>query len=208
MPNATSKNATLLAQSALNLESDFAELQRLSEQIEGITVDTEGGMNHARKLLAKFGECGVRIGEGVQSLSKALDESRMKAEQAAELVAARAVMVQKRQEESDRMNGRFQALVERVHALTVSTAQLKKPEGETLTDDEKSALTSRLTQLDTELEQVITDMRALQADAHQANLKTLEQNADSVAQSMGAARRKLSSVSGPTLKSVPSSQLN
>lgn len=191
MSTSLSKKLPPLAQLAFELEEDFSELQRLSEQIETMSIESEGGMNHARKLMGKFGECGTRIGEGVQSLAKLLDDSRGRAEKAAELVATRAVDMQKKQERSDKMFERFRSLVERVQELTSAVAELKKPVGTEYSAAEKEYLQKRLGELDPQLGELIEQTRLLKVEAHEARLASLEKNADSLAQSLQSARGKL-----------------
>ena len=126
MTTINKKNLSALAQSALDLEDDISDLERLSGQIDELNIESESGMNQARNLLGKFGERGAKIAEAVQNLAKSLDEGRRRAEKAAEVVATKAVLVQKRQEETDRIFQKFKSLVENVHDITSKVATLKK----------------------------------------------------------------------------------
>jgi chromosome segregation ATPase len=199
MPNSTpNKTMSSFAEAALKLDNDFSELERLSGQIERLELDTDAGLDRAKELLAKFGECGMRIGDGVQGLAKELEETRLRAEKAAEAVSQRAAQIQERQQLRDRMLERFHTLTEMVRKVSALIAQLKKAEGEKISDEEKALLLERLPELDSQLGMLVDESVKLKNDAHDANLKTLVRNADSLSQTLTSARRKLSSL-GPTL---------
>ena len=76
----SSKEMSPFAQSALALDFDFRELDRLSGQLERCSLESDQDFEHARKLLAAFGDAGQRIGMGVQLLAKNLEEARQRAE--------------------------------------------------------------------------------------------------------------------------------
>jgi chromosome segregation ATPase len=188
------KNLSPFGQYALTLDSDFIELERLSGQIERLDIESDAGMDRAKQLLAKFGETGQRIADGVQGLAKTLEETRGRAEKAAEFVASRAAKVQERQQENNRMMERFQALGERVRGVSASIAELKKPAGETMTDEGKAEVRMKLTDFESELGKLIDESQQLKQDAQAASMKTLERNADSLNQTLQSARRKLTSL--------------
>jgi len=184
---------TVFAESALNLDSAFNELEQLSGQIERLDIDSDSGLERAKQLLGKFAEAGQRIGDGVQLLAKSLEESRARAEAAALIVSTRAGDIQKRQEENDQMLSRFGALGESVRKISEKIVQFKKPAGEKLNEDERDALTKQLPELDSQLSGLIEEAQGLRVDAQQLKLKSIERNADSLGQTLLSAKRKLSS---------------
>jgi uncharacterized protein YoxC len=184
---------TAFADSAINLDSAFTELEELSGQIERLDIESDSGLERAKQLLGKFAEAGQRIGDGVQVLAKSLEDSRSRAEAAAQIVSARAGDIQKRQEENDQMLSRFGALGESVKKISEKIVQFKKPAGEKLTEDERDALTKQLPELDSQLSGLIDEAQGLRVDAQQLKLKSVERNADSLSQTLLSARRKLGS---------------
>ncbi|MFL5814980.1 MAG: hypothetical protein ACJ763_15500, partial [Bdellovibrionia bacterium] len=67
-----SKVLSSFAEAALSLDKDFTELDTLSGQLERLDLNSDSGLERAKEILAKFGECGGRIGDGVQKLAKEL----------------------------------------------------------------------------------------------------------------------------------------
>jgi hypothetical protein len=189
------KNLSSFGQAALALDNEFSELERLGAQIDKLVITSDSGLERSRQLLAKFGECGQRIAEGVQTLAKTLEDARARAEKAAMLVTARAGKVEERHHESERMFERFRVLGESVRKVTGAVASLKKPKGEKLSEDEKTQLPKQLGQFDGQLADLIEQAQALKDDARTANMKSLERNADALGQSLQSARRKLKSIS-------------
>lgn len=186
-----SQKLSAFIESALNLDSAFNELEQLGGQIERLDVETDSGLERAKQLLAKFAECGQRIGEGVQHLAKSLDETRRRAEAAAQAVTTRANDIQKRQEENDQMMARFGSLGVSVKKITESIVHFKKPTGEKMSAEEHEALSKQLPELDAQLSRLIEEAQGLKVDAHQLKLKSIERNADSLSQTLLSARRKL-----------------
>jgi chromosome segregation ATPase len=180
------------AQAAMTLDSDFAELEQLSGQLDRLSLESDSGLDRAKKILSQFGECGERIGDRLQNLATTLNEARASAEQAANRIAERANQVQLRQQENDRMVERFNGLNGMVAKINAILLQLKKPEGAELSSEEKSFLNGKLPELDSQMGTLIEEAGKLKKDAQHANLKTVERNADSLGQTLNSARRKLS----------------
>jgi chromosome segregation ATPase len=193
--SSSAKVLSSFAESALQLDSDFLELERLSGQLERLDVNSDSGLDKAREILAKFGECGNRIGSGVQKLAKELEEARVRAEKAAELVAQRANVVQERQQIQDRLSEKFHTLTEMVRKVSQLIGQLKKAEGETMSDDERTQLAQQLPGFDSQLSVLVDEAMKLKVEAQEANMKTLMKNADSLSQTLLSAKRKLGTLS-------------
>jgi hypothetical protein len=187
------QNQTLSAfgQAALALDHDFTELERLAAQIERLEFESDAGFEKAQELLTRFSECGQRIGEGVQTLAQSLEKSRLGAEKAAEMVSARANLIHERHLERERMFARFRVLGESVRELSGEVAQLKRPSDLEPTNEEKALWPVKLQELEKRFAPLIEEARKLQDEAHVAKLRTIEKNADSLGQSLAAARKKL-----------------
>jgi chromosome segregation ATPase len=189
--NTNMKNLSAFAQAAMTLDSDFAELGQLSGQLERLSLESDSGLDRAKKILVQFGECGERIGDRLQTLAKTLDEARSRAEKAAQFIGARAGEVQARQQENERLTEKFGALNEMVRKVTMLLGQLKKPQGEKLSAEEQSILAEKLPELDEQLGTLSNEAGKLKVEAQKANMKTIERNADSLSQTLTSARRKL-----------------
>jgi chromosome segregation ATPase len=193
-----SKVLSSFAEAALSLDKDFTELDILSGQLERLDLNSDSGLERAKEILAKFGECGGRIGDGVQKLAKELDEARVRAEKAANSVSARATEVQERQQAHDRLSEKFHTLTEMVRKVSTLIAELKKAEGQKMTDEEKALVTQRLPEFESQLSLLVDEAQKLKNEAQEANMKTLVRNADSLSQTLLSAKRKISSLT-PTL---------
>jgi hypothetical protein len=177
------KDRSSFALAALALDSDFQELERISGQLERHEYVSEGDFEHARKLLAAFGECGQRIGGGVQRLASELEQARARAEKAAQIVGERSELILKRQEESQVMLDAFQALALKARGITESMQALK--------DQDRVALLARLPALTAELDVLAGEVTQLEQEAESRGLKGLARDAGSMRQSLNAARERL-----------------
>ncbi len=185
------QNSSAFGQAAFALDQDFLELDRLSAQIDRLEFESDTGFEKAQQLLTRFSECGTRIGTGVQALAQALENARKSAEKSAELVSARAQQLHERHLEREKMFERFRVLGESVRKLSGDVATLKRPSDLEPTAEEKALWPAKLQELETRFAPLIDEARKLQDDAQAAKLRTIEKNADSLGQSLSAARKKL-----------------
>jgi hypothetical protein len=185
--------------SAVSLDADFVELERLSRQIERLAIDSDSGLERAQRLLVKFAECGQRVADGATGFSKVLDEARARAEKAAQVVSARALEVQERQRENDRMLERFRLLSETVGQISALLAPFRRVAGSSLSQEDRVLIQQQIPDIDLQLGTLIEETFKLRQDAHDSKMRSVERNADSLAQTLASARRKLSEL----LKSLP-----
>jgi len=178
------------------LDLDFSELERLSGQIEKAEIDSENGLERVQQLLTRFGECGLRVGDGVQVLAKALDEARVRGETASQAVAARLAEIQRRQQEYAQMRERFGALATMVRELNGAMAALQQQGGRELSPEHKTLLLSRMPEIDSKLDDLVGEASKLKEDAQSVGMKGLVRDADSIRQSLQSARSKLSVFAG------------
>jgi hypothetical protein len=194
MSTANPKQQSDFAQAALALDADFEQLERLSGELDRLAIDSDSGLERAKALLLRFGECGQRIGDEMQALARSLEEARTRAEASANRVAERAAAIQKRQIEADRLLQRFQALSEMVRKVTEAAGALQQSLKKDASDEERRALIRNLPELDSKLGVLIDEAFKIRQDAQEANLKTLHRNADSLGQTLQSVRRKLGSL--------------
>jgi hypothetical protein len=188
---ADKKDLSPFGVAALELDADFVELERLSGQLERLSIESESGLERAQRLLVKFGECGQRIGEGVTRFSKALEEAHARAEKAAQAVAVRAVAVKERRQESDELLERFRVLGTMVGEITAFLARYRKPPGNALSAEERHSIARQIPEIDARLGTLIDEAAKLKTDAQRSRMRGLERDADSLGQTLLSARRKL-----------------
>lgn len=179
-----------LAEAALELDRAFAEFERLAGEIERITVKSDKGFMRACQVLTELDTCGQKIGSGLITLTKSLEEVRSRAEQTAQLVAQRANAVQDRRLESEAMAKRFQELGEQVRGVTADIGSLRpdKDAGE----EERERITKNFQIFTEKLGGLVDQVGALKQDAHDAQMESFERNADALQQSLQSARHKVS----------------
>ncbi len=182
------KEVSLFLQAAESFDTDVAELERLSRQIQEMEFEKDSDFNRAQKLMGHFTATSIRVGEGVKTLAQELDASRIRAERAAEVVAERAMDFKKRQDEISVMLERFQALGKMARELTEEISEMKKASDES---GDRPLLTNYLPSLDARMGLLLDEAKRLKVDSGAAHLKTLEQNSDSLSQSLASARRLL-----------------
>lgn len=194
------KNPSPLVEAVLKLDNYLSEIVRLGEKIESMDLKTDFDFEQAQKLMNHFTQCGQGVAEEVVQLSAKLNEARAKAEAAAQVVSARAEQIQARQNDHHQKMADFRALGDRVRDLTLSLNDLKRPEGEELTDDDRAHLSMRLSEFQIQLQPLIAEALKLKTEAQASRLKTLEQGADSLVQSLSAIGRRLEQLnsSSPT----------
>lgn len=185
------KNPSPLVQAVLNLDNYLSEIVRLGAKIESMDLKSDFDYEQAQKLMNRFTECGQGVSEEVLNLSANLTESRAQAEAAAQVVAMRAEQMQARQDAHQKKMDDFRSLGEKVRDLTLSLNDLKRPDGENLSEAAQAQVAVRLTDFQTKLQPLIEEARTLRKDAQGSKLKTLEQGADSLVQSLSAIGRKL-----------------
>jgi hypothetical protein len=199
MPSRDKKDLSAFGLSAVSLDADFVELERLSRQIERIDIDSDSGLERAQRLLVQFAECGQRVADGATGFSKVLEEARAGAEKAAQVVSARAAEIQERQQHNDRMLERFRLLSETVGQITALLAPFRKAAGSALSQEDRVLIQQQIPDIDSQLGALIEEAFKLRNDARDSKMRNVERNADSLAQTLASARRRLSEL----LKSLP-----
>lgn len=185
------KDPSPLVQAVLKLDSYLSEIVRLGNKIESMDLKSDFDYEQAQKLMNRFAECGTGVSEEVMNLSATLTAARTQAEAAAQVVAAKAEQLEARQNVHQEKMDNFRTLGEKVRDLTLSLNDLKRPEGENLTEQDQAEVAARLSDFQMKLKPLIEEARTLRTDAQGSKLKTLEQGADSLVQSLSAIGRKL-----------------
>lgn len=188
----TIKNPSLLVLSVLTLDEHFADLKRLAARIEEIDMKSNFDFDQVERLITHFAETGHAVSTDIAKFVGALNEARSQAEAAAEKVAARADQLKVRKEDVQEKMARFQVLSEKVSQLNESLTEFKRPEGQELSEQDRVTLKNRLSEISGQLQELIDEAQTLQLVGQDAKIKLLEQNADSMRQSLIAVKQKIS----------------
>ncbi|WP_413574670.1 hypothetical protein ACLVWU_10610 [Bdellovibrio sp. HCB290] len=185
------KEPSPLVESVLVLDSYLSEIVRLGDKIQTMDLKSDFDFEQAQKLMNRFAECGQGVSDGVLKLSQNLTKARAKAEKAAEVIAERATLLEARHNLHQQKMQDFSLLGQKVAALTLSLNDLKRPEGSTLTDEDRNNLKTRLADFDTQLEPLIQEAKDLRTSAQESRIKTLEQSTESLVQKLTTVRKQL-----------------
>jgi hypothetical protein len=186
-----SKDLGPLASAALCLENDFKEIERLSLILNEVTQGTQIDLNHAKKLLSKFSEVGLRIGEQIQILAKSLDEGRQRAEAATHEVGKASALIRERQGANATITERFQSLGERVQGLSTSMSNLRENAGTAVTSEDKIKIQTELLGYEEQVGALAEEALRIRDEAQTAKLKDLEREASNMAKSLQTTHKKL-----------------
>jgi hypothetical protein len=146
----------------------------------------------------RFAECGTGVSHEVINLSTQLNEARARAEALAAGVSERAALLNTRKSDEQKKLEEFGLLADKVRELTAAMSQLKQPAGVTLSDEDRAKLTMRLAEFEGQLSPLIEHAQTLRKEAHDAKMKTLAQNADSLTATLQAVRQKIVGLNLPS----------
>jgi hypothetical protein len=195
MPDAkTIKNPSPLVLAILTLDEHFAELNRLASRIEEIDLKSNFDFEQSERLIHRFAEAGQSISEDIVLFVKVLNETREQAELAAQKVSAKADILKVRKVDIQEKMARFQVLSEKVSELNRSLMQFQRPAGEALSPAEIGEMKTRLTEISLQLQPLIEEAQLLKNLGYESKMKVLEQNAESLRQSLLAVSQKISGI--------------
>lgn len=193
----TKQKTTVLSEfgeAALALDKEFLQMERLARELERLSNPSDKGLERAETLLAEVDVCRQKMAANMQTMAKALDFVRQRAESAETLIAERAAMVQERRLEAESQLQRYRLLAEMVGQITAAIMPFQRLKGGNLSDDDRDALNSHLPQINEQLGLLVEESNKLMNDARKAQLKVLERNTDSLRQSLQVIRLRLSSL--------------
>jgi tetrahydromethanopterin S-methyltransferase subunit G len=185
------KNPSPLVQAVLTLDEHFSDLNRLASRVEEIDLKSNFDFEQSERLITRFAEAGQAISEDIGVFVKVLNETREKAELAAQKVSAKADILKGRKEDIQEKMGRFQVLSDKVTLLNQSLMQFQRPAGEAYTAEEAQELKSRLNEISSQLQPLIEEAQQLKTVGYDSKMKVLEQNAESLRQSLIAVNQKI-----------------
>lgn len=189
-----------LVATVIALSDAFENLERIGTKIDEMELKTDTDYEQARRWLARFAENGEVVTTEIGNLSRLLSEARVRSEAISAKVEARAAQIGVRRDESQELADEFNALTLQVRDLGADLNDMKREDGSEITDADRAAIAQRLGEVQNRLEPMIAEAKRIQQVARQSRMKALEQNADSLAQTLGALRSKLTSLDLPVLQ--------
>lgn len=185
------KDPSPLVKAVLALDAHFADLIRLGERIENAEMKSNFDYEQAQRHLEHFAKAGQGVSDEVLTLAQILVDIRGRAETTAAAVAQRADLLNHRKSLVQQKMLEFAELGEQVRELNFTLQDVQKPEGETLTDDERRAIRAQIAQFDERIQPLIEKAQALKKDAQASKIKELEQSAESLSQRLKMISQKL-----------------
>ncbi|OLC28792.1 MAG: hypothetical protein AUH28_18715 [Acidobacteria bacterium 13_1_40CM_56_16] len=186
-----SKRDSPLVQSVLALDSYLSELERVGAKINGTDMSADFDGEYIQKLITRFTECGKGISEEVTNLSTQLREAQARAEAVAQGVSRQAELFNIRRNERNEKLEEFRVLGEKVRELTAAIGRFRPARGDRLTNEDRARLTSNVPGFEAQVAGLIGGLQNLQKSARDSRMKALEKNAESLAQTLQAVRKKL-----------------
>lgn len=182
---------------AITLDTELVLFEKLVGELNFVEVNSDKGLERGVFLLKEIHSCRERMEAGMRGLAQALDAARTRNESAEKAIVDRAQSIQSRQQEADSLFTRFKALGNMVQQINTSVASLRERTGDEMTDEAQSELASHFPEIETQLGVLVGEAKKLREEALSANMKFLERNADSLRQSLEAARNRLKLLAKP-----------
>jgi len=185
------KRDSPLVKCVLALDSYLAELERIGAKINSTDMTSDIDGEYVQKLMTRFTECGQGISEEVTNLSRQLQEAQARAESVAEAVSRQAELFKIRRNEEKEKLEQFRVLGEKVRELTAAISSFRPADGKHLSGEDRAKLRSNVPGLEAQLVSLIEELQNLRKSARDSRMKALVKNAESLAQTLEAVRKKL-----------------
>jgi hypothetical protein len=180
-----------LVKTVVALDNYLSELERVGGKIASTDMTCDFDVEHMQKLMIRFAECGHAVAEEVTNLSRQLHEARARAEAVATGVSAQAELLNNRRIEQNDKVEEFRILAEKVRDFNTVISQFQRPEGQGLTPEDRATLTSNIAAFETQLADLIEELQDFRKSVRNAHMRSLEKNAESLAQALQAVQKKL-----------------
>jgi chromosome segregation ATPase len=171
-----------IVKSVLALDTHLSELERVGTKINSTDMTDDFDVEFVQKLMARFAECGQGVSSEVANLSAHLQEAQTRAESIALGVGRQAELFNaRRKEHIDRME-EFRILGEKVRDLNTGIGQFRNDPAE---------LQAKIPALEAQLIGLLEDLNKLRSSARDSRMRALAKHAESLAQALQSARKKL-----------------
>jgi hypothetical protein len=193
MSNKTKRDSPLV-KSVLALDNYLGELERVGTKISSTDMQSDFDIDFIQKLMARFAECGQGVSEEVTNLSTHLREAQARAEAVAQAVSRQAGLFTARRSEQNEKLDQFRVLGDKVRELSTAISQFRRPEGGSLTREDREKLKSSIPGFETQVAALIDELQNLRESARNSRMKSLQKNAESLVQTLEAVRKRLREV--------------
>jgi len=171
-----------IVKSVLALDTYLSELERVGTKINSTDMMADFDVEFVQRLMTRFAECGQGVSSEVANLSAQLQEAQTRAESIAQGVGRQAELFNaRRKEHNDRME-EFRILGEKVRDLNTGIGQFR---------DDPAEFKARIPALEAQLIGLLEDLGRLQLSARDSRMRALAKHAESLAQALQSARKKL-----------------
>jgi chromosome segregation ATPase len=167
-------------------------LDRVGTKINSTDMTGDFDTEYIEKLMARFAECGQGVAGEVANLSTQLREAQVRAQAVAQQVTSQAELLGKRRAELNAKLEEFRVLGEKVRDLNEAISPFRRQQGEALTAEDRAKLASNIPEFEARLSAVIEELQNFRKSARDSRMRALERNAESLVQTLEAARKKLS----------------
>jgi hypothetical protein len=182
---------TPLVTSVLALQDDLDELERVGGKISSTDLSGDFDVGYVQKLLSRFAECGQRIADEMKNFLTHLQEAQVRAQTMTATVSRQAELFKNRADDQSEKLEKFRLLGERVRSLNEAIGQIRPPQGDVLTFDDRTAMESQIASVEAQLAGIIQELQDLRNSARSSRMKRLEKEAESLAHSVQALQVKL-----------------
>jgi hypothetical protein len=186
------KQQSPLVKSVLALDQHLSELDRVGAKINATDMTGDFDVEYIEKLMARFAECGQGVSIEVANFSEQLQQAQVRAQTVAQGVSSQAQLLNKRRVEQNAKLEEFRVLGEKVRELNAVISPYRRPHGEGLTAEDRAKLASNIPGFEAQLCALIEELQNLRNSARESRMRALEKNAESLAQTLEAVRKKLS----------------
>ncbi len=183
-------NLSPLGLQAIELDTLFSEMQRLSAQIEKSPIDTESDFQLAIKLLNRFTEKAMAIEGTIGLFAQHLQKAREDSDTAVKIVSEKAQLIQQRKQDTDGLQEKLNELGIRVRDVVAALAKFNKP----ATEEEKSQIPIELQSVELKLTDFINEADSIKNQAHEMKCKDAFRSAESLHATLQNAKAKLGAV--------------
>ena len=187
----TIRNPSPLVLTVLAIDEHFSDLKRLSARIDEVDLKSNFDFEQSERLIMHFAESGQALSNDIARFVEALTEARATAEVDAQKVSAKADQLKLRKDNIQDKMARFHVLSEKVTQLNESLLDFKRSTGEVMTEQDRADLKIRLGTIGSQLSSLIDEAQVLKEVGRESKILVLEQNAESMRQSLIAVSRKI-----------------
>jgi hypothetical protein len=171
-----------LVKSVLALDNHLSELERVGTKINSTDMTADFDVEFVQRLMTRFAECGQGASSEAANLFAQLQEVQTRAESIAQGVGRQAELFKaRRKEHNDRME-EFRILGEKVRDLNTGIGQFR---------DDPTEFKARIPALEAQLIGLLEDLDKLRLSARDSRMRTLAKHAESLAQALQSAHKKL-----------------